>query len=453
MPLSDLLGLMGGEVIAFIGAGGKTTLMNCLAWELAAQGKVVLTTTTKIYYPERPVEDVVIAAGLDDALRQVKNSLDNHRVVAVGTGVVEGSKLNGIPPGWVSSLKELLPVDWVLVEADGASRKPLKGHRQGEPVLPETAHRVVAVTGVDVIGKPLQAAWVHRPEVVRDLTGLALGEPLSLDAVSAVMENTLKLACQQAPSARFFPWINKIDNRELLGLGRRLARLIFQHSGKEVVLGGAMQEREYSVIQVWPPGCQVGAVVLAAGMSTRLPAGKCLLPMGNHTVLDRVLENVLASNADPVVIVVGYRHDQIMPLITRYPVQVAINPDYQLGQSTSLQRGLMELTGSKGVLFCLADQPLVLPEVMDQLIESFSLSPVAVVYPEYQGQRGNPVLFGRDVFSKLLQLRGDEGGRRLIKDLPGAQVRALPVNDPGVLQDIDTVNDYFLVLKSMEDKS
>jgi molybdenum cofactor cytidylyltransferase len=452
-PLRDLLGLLGGEVIAFIGAGGKTSLMNCLALELAPQGKVVVTTTTKIFYPGWPVEDVVLVASREDALRQAKKSLDHHRVIAVGTGVVEGNKLNGIPGDWVSSLKELPLVSWVLVEADGAAGKPFKGHRQGEPVLPELTHRVIAVTGADVIGKPLHPDWVHRPEIVRDLTGLAMGEPVSLDAVCAVMENSFKLACQQAPRARFFPWINKIDNRELLGLGRRLARLIFRHSGKEVVLGSVLCKRENPVIQVWPPDCRVAAVVLAAGMSTRLPSGKCLLPLGKHTILERAIENVLASNAEQVVIVVGYQHEQLIPLITRYPVQAAINPDYELGQSTSLKRGLMELPDSSGVLFCLADQPLVSPVVMDQLIESFSLSPVDAVYPEYQGRRGNPVLFGKEAFPKLFHLSGDTGGRKLIQALPVDRVRALPVNDPGVLQDIDTVDDYFHVLKSLEDKA
>jgi molybdenum cofactor cytidylyltransferase len=452
-PLRDLLGLLGGEVIAFIGAGGKTSLMNCLTSELAPQGKVVVTTTTKIFYPGWPVEDVVIAASLDDALRQAKKSLNHHRVIALGTGVVEGNKLNGIPGDWVSCLKELPPVNWVLVEADGAAGKPFKGHRQGEPVLPELTDRAIAVTGADVIGKPLHPDWVHRPEIVRDLTGLALGEPVSLDAVCAVMENSFKLACQQAPRARLIPWINKIDNSELLGLGRRLARLVFQRLGKEVVLGSVLRERENPVIQVWPPDCHVAAVVLAAGMSTRLPSGKCLLPLGKHTILERVLENVLASNANPVVVVVGYQYDRLMPLIGRYPVQIAINPVYQLGQSTSLKRGLMELPDSNGVLFCLADQPLISPEVLDQLIESFSISPVAAVYPEYQGRRGNPVLFGKEAFPKLFQLSGDTGGRKLIQTLPGDRMRALPVNDPGVLKDIDTVDDYFHVLKSLPDKT
>jgi len=452
MSLRNLLGLMGKEVIAFIGAGGKTTLMNCLAWELASQGKVVLTTTTRIYCPKWSVEEVVMAANLEDALRLVKTSLDDHRLIALGTGIIEGNKLNGIPIDWISSLKELSPAEWILVEADGAAGKPLKGHRHWEPVLSEAIHVVIAVTGIDVIGKPLRGDWVHRPEVVQDLTGLALGDPVSINAASDVMEYTLKLAMELAPSARLFPWINKIDNKELLGLGRRLARLIYQHSGKKVVLGKAEHKSEYSVIQVWPPDFQVGAVVLAAGMSTRLPSGKCLLPIGNQTVLERVVENVLASNANPLVVVLGYNHHQLLPLITNYQVNVVINHDYHLGLAASLQRGLMELPESSGVLFCLADQPLVLPEVMDQLIESFSFSPVAVVYPEYQGRRGNPTLFGRDVFPEFLKLKGDEGGRRLIKDMPKAHVRALPVCDPGVLQDIDFFDDYLLVLKAMKDK-
>ena len=145
------LGLPGG-VTAFVGGGGKTTLIGVLARELAARHTVLIATTTHIYPPACPVL-------ISPTAREVLSAFEDERTVAVGSEAEDG-KLGALP-----ELQRLYPVlaDAALVEADGARRLPLKAPAEHEPVIPREARLVVAVLGLDGIGKPIAEA-AHRPE-------------------------------------------------------------------------------------------------------------------------------------------------------------------------------------------------------------------------------------------------------------------------------------------------
>ena len=150
MKIAALLQI-GRGVTAIIGGGGKTTLMEVLAEELSQKGSVILTTTTHI---RRPAQYETLTAA-DEAL--VSAALSHSRVVCVGEAAEEG-KLRA-PRLSIETLARL--ADFVLVEADGAKGLPLKAHAAHEPVIPPCAQRVVAVVGIDGIGKPIGAAC-HR---------------------------------------------------------------------------------------------------------------------------------------------------------------------------------------------------------------------------------------------------------------------------------------------------
>ena len=150
MQIAPLLHV-GRGVTAIIGGGGKTTLMETLAGELSKKGKVIITTTTHIYRPEQ-YETLLDA---DEAA--VSAALERSGIVCVASQA-ESGKLCA-PRLSMGTLAQL--ADFVLVEADGAKRLPLKAHASHEPVIPPCAQRVVAVVGIDGIGKPIGAAC-HR---------------------------------------------------------------------------------------------------------------------------------------------------------------------------------------------------------------------------------------------------------------------------------------------------
>ena len=160
MKIAALLQI-GRGVTAIIGGGGKTTLMEVLAEEFSQKGSVILTTTTHI---RRPAQYETLTDA-DEAL--VSAALSRSRVVCVGEAAEEG-KLRA-PRLSIETLARL--ADFVLVEADGAKGLPLKAHAAHEPVIPPCAQRVVAVVGIDGIGKPIGAAC-HRRARYAQLAGV-----------------------------------------------------------------------------------------------------------------------------------------------------------------------------------------------------------------------------------------------------------------------------------------
>lgn len=150
MKIAALLQI-GRGVTAIIGGGGKTTLMEALAGELSQKGSVILTTTTHI---RRPAQYETLTDA-DEAL--VSAALSHSRVVCVGEATEEGKLC--APRLSIETLARL--ADFVLVEADGSKGLPLKAHEAHEPVIPPCAQRVVAVAGIDGIGKPIGAVC-HR---------------------------------------------------------------------------------------------------------------------------------------------------------------------------------------------------------------------------------------------------------------------------------------------------
>jgi molybdenum cofactor cytidylyltransferase len=155
-----------------------------------------------------------------------------------------------------------------------------------------------------------------------------------------------------------------------------------------------------------------------------------------------VADAALASQASPVVVVLGHQAGACQATLGDRPVTVVVNPDWAQGQSTSVRAGLAALPPNvSAALFLLVDQPHITPAVINALIERHRVTLAPVVWPEHNGRRGNPVLFDRALFPQLARLSGDTGGRPVLQAHAG-QAERVPVSDPGVLFDIDTPDDY-----------
>lgn len=157
MEISRILQIQKG-ITAIIGSGGKTTLMLTLAEELSRQGRVIVTTSTKIYPPENcPV--VFDRQEAEEAFRQ-------GAVVCLASPAERGKLAS--PQGGFEALLTL--ADYVLVEADGSKGLPLKAHAAHEPVIPAGSNQVICVVGADGFGKPV-AQVCHRPALYAALIG------------------------------------------------------------------------------------------------------------------------------------------------------------------------------------------------------------------------------------------------------------------------------------------
>ncbi len=175
MKLSDRLGIQKG-LTAVIGSGGKTTMLRVLAQELQEQGTVILTTSTHIL----PFVEYLCLLSPTEA--DVRCMLDSQRIVCVGERS-ESGKLGPCTLSW-QRLTEL--ADFVLVEADGSKRLPLKAHAAHEPVIPENSGRTICVVGASGLGKPIREV-VHRPEIFCRLSGCDPETQASAEAVAGVL--------------------------------------------------------------------------------------------------------------------------------------------------------------------------------------------------------------------------------------------------------------------------
>jgi molybdenum cofactor cytidylyltransferase len=204
-----------------------------------------------------------------------------------------------------------------------------------------------------------------------------------------------------------------------------------------------------------------GAIILAAGLSRRLGQGqnKLLLPLGGKPVLAHVLTAALGSRARPIVLVLGHQADLVREAVKDYMpgLRVVENPAFAEGQSTSLRIGLATLLALpedeqvSGAIFLLGDQPLITASTLNKLLELRESSQKQIVLPLYQGQRGNPVLFARELAEELLGITGDDGGRSILKRHP-EEIATLELGTPAANLDVDTWEAYEQVREQHEKK-
>jgi len=186
----------------------------------------------------------------------------------------------------------------------------------------------------------------------------------------------------------------------------------------------------------------ISAIVLAAGASTRMGSAKQLLHLGGRRVLQHVLDNVRRSAASEMILVLGHAAEEIQSKLELKGVQVVMNDDYRQGMGSSLKAGLSAIDQqAKAALIILADQPFVRGETLDRLIAEHSRTKAQIVIPTYNGFRGNPVLLDQAVFAEVMALSGDIGCRAIFGNHLEGIVK-LPVDDAGVLLDLDQQSDY-----------
>jgi molybdenum cofactor cytidylyltransferase len=191
----------------------------------------------------------------------------------------------------------------------------------------------------------------------------------------------------------------------------------------------------------------VAAIILAAGRSSRMGSHKLLLPYKGRPIVNWVLAAACASQADPVIIVLGHEAPQVDAALQAERWFLAIhNPWYVDGMSTSLKIGLAATPKDvDGAIILLGDQPHVTAEIINAMIAESAREPDAIIAASYQGRRGNPVLFPRQYFAELEAITGDEGGRSVLTRYP-ERVRLVEIDDALAGFDVDTPEEYQALL-------
>lgn len=193
----------------------------------------------------------------------------------------------------------------------------------------------------------------------------------------------------------------------------------------------------------------ISAIVLAAGESKRMGQTKLLLPWQGKVILQHVLNNLLNSRVDEVILVLGHEAEHILKIISVDKIKVVFNPDYKEGMSASIRQGLMAMEEkAEAFLIFLGDQPGINKEVVNRLIGEFNrIHPEKnIVLPTVGRFKGHPVLFGIKYKKQALQLKGDVGCRQILTDHPD-DILTVEMDNDAIMYDIDTAEDYREYLK------
>lgn len=202
-----------------------------------------------------------------------------------------------------------------------------------------------------------------------------------------------------------------------------------------------------------PDHLRIGAVLLAAGGSSRLGQPKQLLTLGGESLLHRAARTALDSGSDTVVVVLGAQAERMRQEVFDLPVEVVVNTEWETGMASSVRAGLQALLSAATppdiALFLLCDQPHLTTGVLEAIVQAHISSEKPAVVSVYDsGATGTPCLFAASLFPDLLALQGEQGAKRLIARLPEDQIGYVPF--PAGERDIDTPEDWKSLTQRIE---
>ena len=378
MKLHQAFGVQRGDVVAFTGAGGKTSTLVALAHELAELGwRVLATTSTKLgadqvsLFP-RSLTDF-------DSPQRLSAALETDRIVLVHGGVYDG-KVHAPHSGWFADLPDRVDSDVLLVEADGAHGLLLKAPRAHEPVIPAHATLVIPVAGLGVLGQPFDDDHVMNAGALEDAFGFPWGAPVKSPWVAQTLRDP-DFGLKGVPDrARVVCWLNGATRDGYQrGRARLIAQLILAEPRVQAVAFGSSRVSD----PAWEVQRRVGAVVLAAGLSSRMGQPKVLLPWERGTILEHILQQLALARVREMVVVTGHRADDVARAAAAWEPTIAFNPAYAQGEMlSSLQTGLRALPDTvSAALIVLGDQPRLQPAVVHALLAAYAEGKGDIIAP------------------------------------------------------------------------
>lgn len=435
MKLREAFQVARGDVIALTGAGGKTSTLLALAHELADEGwRVLATTTTRIALDELRMMPHSIKE--DAGAQAISDALAQHRLTFVYSDV-RGSKVYGVQS--TARLLDSVDADALIIEADGARRLMFKAPHAHEPVIPPETSLVIPVASLLALGQPLDDAHVYNAQAMIDKFGFATGAAVKSAWIARVLRDD-DMGLKGVPErARVVAWINATPRTGYVRARARLiAKLILKSPRVHGAAFGSTRETD-PVVEVQRT---VGAVILAAGMSSRMGDMKVLLPwVGGRTILEHIIHQLSVARIEPILVVTGSRADEVSAAAARTSALTTHNPDYATGEMlSSLKAGLRALPAHvAAALVVLGDQPRLQPGVVGQIVRTYAEGSGDIIAPSYQMRRGHPILIDRRYWGEILDLPQDGAPRDVINR---HSVTHINVDTDSVLRDVDTPDDY-----------
>lgn len=461
--LADALDIRPTHIIAYVGAGGKSTAIWHTANDLLRRDhRVIIAPTSHILEPILPPDSTLYLAAEPDP-DQLIDLLDRSPrliVAAARDQAVDFDpaddfpparpvKLRGLSPAMTDRLASQIPdVTW-LIEADGSRRHLLKAPAAHEPPIPACVTDVIIVASLDAIGQPLDEASVHRSEIFAALAEAQIDQSITADMIARVLLHPDGGLKNIPPHARINVLLTQRDQHQLHPSANALIDVLAQSSRIDRIVLASLRAANpilhHSSSRRIPMGLvtrHVAGILLAAGSSSRLGDHiKQLLDWQGRTLIEVAVDTALAAGLEPVIVVVGAHADRVRAKIADRNVIIVENEDWPRGQSTSVRAGLTTLPAEvEAAVFMPIDQPNLTPAIIRELIDVHLSTHKPIVVASVKGQRTTPTLFQRALFADMLNIEGDRGARQIIDANPSrvAQVEV----DARCVVDIDTLEEY-----------
>jgi molybdenum cofactor cytidylyltransferase len=226
---------------------------------------------------------------------------------------------------------------------------------------------------------------------------------------------------------------------------RRAARLILEQARIERVVLGHVQHPDQPALEAQR---RIAAIVLAGGLSRRMGQPKPLLQWGQHSVIEAIVGRLVHLRFADVLVVTGHKAGEVSAKVKKAGGRSVHNAAYASGEMlSSLQTGLAALDDSiSAAMVFLGDQPMLNPRLIHHLLLAYATGKGTLVAPSYQQRRGHPILIDRRYWRDLLELPPGSAPRDVI-NANASDMAYVVTDDPGVLQDMDTPEDYQAALR------
>lgn len=444
-----------GDIISFTGGGGKTSLIFKIAEELSQKGKVLITTTTKIYVPiEHQYENLIIS--LEDSKEYSETCLKgkNRNIDILGSFIdKENGKLIGI--SHVMLQRYLKKYDYILIEADGSARKPLKAWNDNEPVTPEYVTKIIGVTNLDALGTLIKDS-VHRKELFCEKFYKNEYDVVTLELMKEYLlkDEFFKISYSEKcninnngtsySEIKKYMFINGVENldrvNDCLYLGNIFAERqdLCNNIKYEIkITFGSIFRKEIQIYE------RINAISLLSGFSRRMGKDKLLIEYKGKYLMEHLLDKLNKINFYKKILITTLDKIEILK-DTKYNDFIKIeNREPQNGQSYSIRLGIESLNNNQleKYMFFTGDQPFLEEETILSLIKESlkAKNSGKVIIPYIENNSFSPVIFPKNYKESLLNIKGDKGGKSVIES--DEDITKLYFDNSYEFIDIDTQED------------
>ena len=381
----DIFGIKKNDIVSIVGAGGKTSLMFLLANKLS--GKRLVTTSTKIYKPEGYTFLKGNTIKLKDEIYvSAKEELNN-------------GKISGINP-----LIDFKDFDYVLIEADGAQRKPLKSWSENEPIIVKETNITCGVIDISVLGKPASEQNIFRLDEYKKITDYS--EIISLSNIKDIILH--KKGLFKNALGKKILYINKVENKADEQAVKELIELLLEDHrfNLDLVIAGSVKEEKFQIKYT-----KTLISILASGQGSRMGKDKLSMELNGKPLI----ENVLNKFPDSHTKILVSKDNRLEKLGEKYGFKTIINENHISGQSESIKCAVRSFEASN-YMFVLGDQPFIEEKTIAKLLSLIDEKEKSIIACKKGDIISAPAIINRKYKGELLSLSGDQGAKKVIKN-------------------------------------